>query len=252
MDILLLYFVIAMGINILMFIPAFIFRTDKLTDLSYGITFISLVIIAFFLNDLNVNKIILGSMVIIWGLRLGLFLFIRIGKMKKDRRFDERRENLIKLLSFWLLQGFTVFVIMIPSIFYLSGPAGKICYIGLFIWAFGFIFETIADTQKFYFNENPDNKGHFINVGLWSVSRHPNYFGEMLCWIGIYIFVALSMSPRELLINLVSPLYIILLLSFVSGIPLLEKYADKKWGKDGDYKEYKRQTSILIPWFRKK
>lgn len=246
------YLLIALGINILMFIPAFKFKTDKLTDLSYSLTFIILIILALILSNITTTKIILSLMVLAWGLRLGIFLFIRIRKMKKDKRFDGMRESFFRFLKFWVLQGFAVWVILIPSLFFINSKINEVIWPGLIIWALGLIIESIADFQKYAFKQDKKNKDKFIQTGIWKYSRHPNYFGEMLCWIGIYVFVFNSLTYIQKIIALSSPLFIIILLLFVTGLPMLEKYADKKWGKQKDYQEYKRKTSILIPWIPKK
>lgn len=233
--------IFALGFNILMFIPAFIFKTDKLTDLSYSITFIGLILYVFFSRAYSIGSLILLIAVLIWAIRLGGFLFIRIRKQKKDDRFDTMRNSFFKFLGFWLLQGITVWIVLIPAILF----EGNYYVAGLAIWFIGLLIESFADAQKFAFKKNVKNKSEFIQSGLWKYSRHPNYFGEILCWIGIYVFAGVWLW------GLISPLYIILLLLFVSGIPLLEKKADKKWGKDKDYQKYKKETSILIPWFKK-
>jgi steroid 5-alpha reductase family enzyme len=126
---------------------------------------------------------------------------------------------------------------------------GLIAYLGIIIWATGLVIETIADAQKFMFNNDPEKKGRWIDEGLWHYSRHPNYFGEILCWIGIYVY-AFYPEFEQGLVGLISPLFIILLLLFISGIPLLEKASDEKWGHNHEYKKYKRTTSVLIPKFK--
>ncbi len=246
------YLIIALGINILLFIPAFIFKTDKLTDLSYSLSFIILTIIATLFNPFSSINLILTIMVIIWALRLGIFLFIRIKKMKKDKKFDNMRNSFGKFLGFWLLQGLTVWIILIPTLLFINNQNKYIYLAGIVIWLLGLIIETIADIQKFKFKQDKKNKEKFINIGIWKYSRHPNYFGEILCWAGIYVCVFLSFNTLNQLLTLVSPLFIIVLLLFVTGLPPLEKYADKKWGKTKEYQKYKKQTSILIPWFIKK
>ena len=245
------YLLIALGINILMFIPAFIFKTDKLTDLSYSLTFIFLTLFALFRNDIHLRSIIITTMVLLWAIRLGGFLLIRIFKSKKDKRFDGIRESFLKFLQFWSLQGLSVWIILIPTLFFINNQHNNVFWSGLFIWAFGLSFETIADFQKFKFNKDPKNKGDFINVGLWRLSRHPNYFGEILCWIGIYVFVFPILTLTQTLIGLISPIFIASLLIFFTGIPKLEKYADKKWGKKKEYQRYKMNTNKLIPWIPK-
>ncbi len=246
------YLLIALGINILMFFPAFKFKTDKLTDLSYSLTFIILTGIALALNPLTISKLIVSLMIIVWGLRLGIFLFIRIRKMKKDKRFDEIRESFFKFLKFWVLQGLAVWIILLPSLFFLNSSQSELVWIGFIIWSLGLIIESVADFQKYEFKQNKNNKDKFIQSGVWKYSRHPNYFGEILCWVGIYIFVMNSLTSFQKIVSLASPLFIIILLIFVTGLPQLEKYANEKWGNQEDYAEYKRKTSILIPWILKR
>jgi steroid 5-alpha reductase family enzyme len=244
---------ISLGINLLLFIPAFIFQTDKLTDLSYGASFVALVWIAFFLDGLfSPFKLLLALMVTLWGLRLAIYLVIRIWHMKKDKRFDGIREHFFRFLGFWLLQAISVWIIMLPTLAFIDGRVAtpSHIYLGLVIWALGLIIETIADFQKYRFIKNPKHTGKWIDLGLWRYSRHPNYFGEILVWVGIYLYGLASFQGIEWLYGLASPLFIMILLLFVSGLPQLESYADKKWGTVKGYQQYKKETSILIPWFR--
>jgi steroid 5-alpha reductase family enzyme len=246
------YLLIAVGINILMFFPAYLFKTDKFTDISYGLSFIIVILIAWILYPYSVTNTLLTAAVVLWGLRLGIFLLVRIHNMKRDRRFDGIRESFWRFLQFWLLQGVTVWIVLIPSLMAMQKDQLRPCYAGLAVWAIGLIIETIADAQKYNFNNTAANKDKFIDHGLWKISRHPNYFGEILCWVGLYVFVFLSFSKSEMLIALIGPIYISFVLLFLTGIPTVEKRADKKWGDDPAYLEYKRRTSILIPWFLKK
>jgi steroid 5-alpha reductase family enzyme len=243
------YLIISVLFNLIMFVFAFKFKTDKLTDISYALSFIFLAVLGFCLNDKSLFKLVLLTMVLLWAFRIGFFLFIRINKNKKDKRFDGIRENFFSFLKFWVLQGVSVWVILIPSIlFFISKGSFSYLMIGGFIvWACGLLIETVSDIQKYNFNKS--NPGKFISIGLWKYSRHPNYFGEILCWVGIYIYVFSSLSVIGKFSSLISPLFISVLLIFVSGIPLLEKYSDKKWGKNKEYVEYKKRTSVLIPWF---
>lgn len=241
---------ISLAIQIALFIPAFKFKTDKLTDLSYGLTFVLLALIAFLQSDMAFSKLLLLIMVSIWGIRLGIYLFIRINKTKKDSRFDEIRIDFIKFLSFWVLQGITVFVILLPSIFFFQSITDvfPLSFLGLCIWIIGILTEGFADQQKFAFINDPKNKGKWVDIGLWKYSRHPNYLGEILCWVGIYFYTYASLSPIYRLIGSLSPLFIIILLLFVSGIPKLEEKADEKWGSNKDYQKYKKKTAVLIPF----
>lgn len=239
--------VLSLIIQVVMFIPAFIFKTDKLTDISYGLSFIFLSVLVFFQQAYSAFKLILLALVFTWALRLAAFLFIRIQKIKRDPRFDNMRDSFWRFLSFWILQGITVWVVLIPTIlFFGRDPLFHILMpIGAAIWGIGLIFESAADQQKF--RSKQKNKDRWVDTGLWRYSRHPNYFGEMLCWIGIYLFVVTALSLEQALIAAWGPLFIIVMLLFVSGIPKLEKGARRKWGEDPEYLAYRARTSLLIP-----
>ena len=122
---------------------------------------------------------------------------------------------------------------------------GIVAYIGIAVWLFGFAIEVISDRQKTAFRKNPENSGKFITTGLWAWSRHPNYFGEIVLWTGIAI-IALPILSGGQWITLISPIFIFLLLTRVSGIPMLEAKADKKWGDNADYQSYKNNTPALM------
>lgn len=240
--------ILSLALNITMFIPAYTFQTDKLTDISYALTFILLTGIVMALQKITILKIILFAMITIWSARLGSYLLIRIVKTGRDKRFDGIRERFWKFLSFWIIQGTSVCVVLIPTILFMfeKSEATWLTWTGLTVWAAGFIIETIADKQKYEFIKK--KTGKWIDTGLWKYSRHPNYFGEITCWAGIYLFTFSSLTGWNKLIGIVSPAYIASLIIFFSGIPKLEEYADKKWGKNKKYQEYKRNTSILVPW----
>jgi steroid 5-alpha reductase family enzyme len=245
----------SLGISILIqavfFAFAASFKTDKVTDLSYGLTFI---ILAFYLliksGDYSLSHLVTAAMVTAWAVRLATYLFIRILKTKRDKRFDGIRENTKKFAQFWFLQAITVWVVMLPTTA-LIGSGGQsslswIMLLGAAVWAVGLAIETIADYQKYAFKSREENKGRFIASGLWSWSRHPNYFGEMLCWWGIFIYTVPVLSGW-LWLAIAGPLFITFILLFVSGIPPLEKYADERFGNDPNYKDYKSRTSLLVP-----
>jgi len=241
---LLLAFVVAMAIQYVLFFPAYFFKTDKLTDLSYGISFIALALIFF---KFSTGKLLLVGVILLWAIRLITYLVIRIHHMKRDKRFDGMRESLPRFLKFWTLQGVAVFLIMLGPLSYLEvGTTFAIA--GLIVSLLGLGIETIADYQKFMFKKKEKNKDRWTDSGLWRYSRHPNYLGEMLVWIGIYIFVFPGLSVQNRIIAAISPLFIMGLLLFVSGIPLLEKRADAKWGKNKMYLTYKKSTPVLIPY----
>jgi steroid 5-alpha reductase family enzyme len=123
---------------------------------------------------------------------------------------------------------------------------GLFALIGFLIWIFGFAIEVVADAQKSRFRADPMNKGKFIDTGLWARSRHPNYFGEIVLWIGVAV-IALPILRGWQWVTLISPVFVTLLLTRISGVPMLEKRADEKWGGQEDYEAYKERTPVLIP-----
>lgn len=252
---LLTIFEISFLVQLSFFFFAVTFKTDKVTDLSYGLTFIILGWFYFLMNNSpNVSQYLVISLVTIWGLRLVIYLFIRILKIKKDKRFDGVRENFWLFARFWFFQGLAVAIIMLPSIVVLSSTktlnSYRLTIFGFLVWLVGILIETIADQQKFIFKNNPNNRELWINSGIWKYSRHPNYFGEMLCWWGIFI-IAIPFFSGLLWLSAIGPLFITFILLFVSGIPPLEKKYNEKYKNNKKYQEYKKKTSLLIPWFTK-
>ncbi|MFT7183850.1 MAG: steroid 5-alpha reductase family enzyme [Oceanicoccus sp.] len=240
---------ISIGINLLMFIPAFLLKTDKLTDISYALSFVILALYALIMNGTSLASVVLFIMILIWAIRIGSYLLIRIHKIKKDTRFNEMRKSFLKFGGFWLIQGFTVWAVLIPSILFIQNQAqeiGVLAIFGILIWLLGLAIETIADLQKYRFKNKTENKGKWIETGLWKYSRHPNYFGEILLWFGVYIFTFTSLVGLEKWIGLIGPLYIAALIIFLSGIPLLEKKAEKRWGDNKKYQSYKDRTHVLF------
>jgi len=247
----LLALLVSLGINLLFFLLASILKTDMFTDFTYGLTFIILALLFLLKNQTFYGyQLLLAVMVILWGIRLITYLLVRILKIKKDRRFDGIRENPLQFLRFWLFQGVAVWAIMLPLIYLLSLTKDKVLNyvmgLGIVIWTLGLLIETVSDWQKFSFKNNSKNKNLWIQSGLWKYSRHPNYFGEMLCWWGIFIF-ALPFLQGLSWLTIISPLFITFILLFVSGIPPLEKRYDFKYADNKKYQEYKKRTSILIP-----
>lgn len=241
---------IAVGFNLWMFLPAYFFKTDCLTDISYATSF--LVVSAYCFTE-HVTRLdaLAFFMIFVWAIRLGSYLFMRIIKMKADDRFNNIRHSFVKFFGFWLLQGVSVFMILLPSIFLFKradSDLGGASMAGFVIYIIGVIIEATSDHQKYTFKSNPQNKGKWIENGLWKYSRHPNYLGEILVWTGMYLFALPHLSYPYNIIGALSPLYIFCLLVFVSGIPMLENSANQKWGKDPAYQAYKKRTSILFPF----
>lgn len=240
-------------IQLLFFLYAYINKTDKVTDLAYGATFIAIVLWKLITNGTYFPvQILVTALITNWGVRLAVYLFIRIHAMGKDKRFDEMREHFFRFAGFWTLQTIAIWTILLPALLILFAnnnySNALYSFIGTGVWFAGFLLETIADWQKFTFKKK--HKDRWIESGVWKYSRYPNYFGEMLCWWGIFIIAVPFLSGWSWLV-LIGPIFITILLLFVSGIPMLEKRYEKKYGSNPKYQAYKKRTNILIPWFPK-
>jgi len=235
----------------LVFIPAYLAQTEKYFDLTGSFTYISITLLAVLLSPVvDGRSLLLLALVVIWAARLGSFLFRRIHSAGKDGRFDDIRPFFIRFLMVWTLQGLWVTITLAAALVAITTTTrkelGLFALIGFLIWVIGFAIEVVADQQKTRFKANPGNKGKFIQSGLWSRSRHPNYFGEILLWFGVAV-IALPVLQGWQWIALISPVFVALLLTRVSGVPMLEKRADEKWGGQEDYEAYKERTPVLIP-----
>ena len=244
---------LAFFIQWLVFIPSFLRQTERFFDLTGSLTYISVVTIGILLGAaVDGRAILLWSLVVVWAVRLGTFLFRRIHRAGKDNRFDDIKPHFIRFLNTWTIQAlwvtFTVGAALVAITTANRKEFDLFAFIGLLLWLLGFGMEVVADAQKSRFSANPENRGRFIQTGLWARSRHPNYFGEILLWIGIAV-IALPVLRGWQWVTLISPVFVALLLTRVSGIPLLEKRADEKWGGQADYETYKRTTPVLIPRF---
>jgi steroid 5-alpha reductase family enzyme len=244
---------ISFAIQAIFFIFAAWFKTDKVTDFSYSLTFIILTLIAFLQNGAFAPlQTVVAMAVLIWAFRLGMYLFIRILNIGKDTRFDDKRGDPLKFLGFWVLQAVTVWIVMLPVTAFLSMDQlhgwSALSIIGAILWIIGFTVEAVSDSQKYRFKNIKANRGKWIDSGLWKYSRHPNYFGETVLWWGLFLVMAPSFEGL-LYLTIAGPLFITLLLLFVSGIPLLEKSAEERYGDNEAFREYRKRTSIFIPWF---
>ena len=242
---------LAFIIQWLAFIPAYINKTEKFYDLTGGITYFLVMLTAVVLSPtVDTRALLLFAMVAVWAVRLSSFLFRRIRAAGEDRRFREIKISFGKFLVAWTIQGLWVTFSLAAALAAITSvikvKLGLFALVGFLVWALGFGIEVIADRQKSKFNAVSENKGKFINVGLWSWSRHPNYFGEIVLWIGVAIIALPILSGWQWLM-LISPVFIFILLTRISGVPMLETRGDEKWGGQEDYEAYKARTSVLIP-----
>lgn len=252
--------VICIGIQWLAWIPASIGKTERFYDLTGGLTYLTVVGFSLWAGSLSeppsLRELIVSLLVVIWSLRLSFFLYFRIHRNGKDGRFDQLKTSPIRFLVPWTLQGLWVFLTMIVVIV-INSQADSVPAIGIWdgiglsMWILGFTIEVIADNQKTVFNTEPKNQDKWIDSGLWSYSRHPNYFGEILLWTGIAIFGVPCFSGLEK-VAWISPIFIYILLTKISGTPILDRRAIEKWGDNPEYQIYRDTTPILIPRLNKK
>lgn len=235
----------------IVFVPSYLAKTERFFDLTGSVTFVGItVVLALLTPNMDARSWLLAAMVIAWALRLGSFLFRRVNRSGGDDRFDSLKSSPARFAQVWTLQGLWVSMTAASAWIAMTSqarvPLDAFALVGTLLWAFGLTFEAIADTQKTRFKADPSNAGRFINVGLWSKSRHPNYFGEIVVWVGVAILAVPTLQGWAW-IGILSPVFVILLLTRVSGIPLLEQKAERKWGTDTAYQEYRARTPILIP-----
>jgi len=244
------------GLQWAAFVVAYAMKTEKFYDLVGSSTFLGLTWLTLTWGRRGNlpffdRQVMQNSCVSLWAARLGMYLFSRVMASGEDRRFRKAKESPSMFLMFWTIQGLWVWLTLLPTMILNLKQKDKELnyrdYLGFSLFAVGFMIEAVADYQKSKFRSDPANKNKFVNTGLWSVSRHPNYLGEILLWSGLFLPASNVMEGKELL-SVLSPLFVTYLLTNVSGIPILERYADRKWGGMVEYQNYKRTTSKLFPY----
>ena len=252
--------VICIGTQWLAWIPASIAKTERFYDLTGGLTYLAVVGFSLWAGSRSdapsLRELIVSFLVVVWALRLSSFLYFRIHRTGKDGRFDQLKTSPVRFLVPWTIQGLWVFLTMIVVVVINSqampAPAfGAWDVVGLSVWCLGFGIEVVADNQKTAFNREPTNEVKWIDRGLWSYSRHPNYLGEILLWTGIACFGIPCFTGLERF-AWISPVFVFLLLTKLSGIPILDRRALERWGDDGAYLKYRGNTPALFPRFMKK
>ena len=235
------------------YIPAYIFQTEKFYDLTGSLSYLTVIWFVFFssnnLSGLNIQNLIVVTLISIWAIRLGTFLFGRIHKDGEDKRFRTIKTSASQFFMTWTLQGMWVSICTMCAITAISSSQGIIAnalfYLGLAFFIVGFAIEVVSDQQKSAFRALPENKEKFITSGLWSKSQHPNYFGEILLWSAIALLSISSLNGTQYL-TLISPIFTYVLLVYISGVRMLDDMGNKKWGHLEEYKEYKRNTPTLF------
>lgn len=241
--------VLAFGVQWAAFVPAFIGQSERYYDLVGSLTYLSVVFIAVTIKQ-DWHAVLLASLIACWALRLGSFLFLRIQQAGKDRRFDKIKPYFFRFLMTWTLQGLWVLMTAGAALAAMTSSktadAPAVVAVGVALWVVGFAFEVVADRQKSQFRSDPANEGRFICVGLWAWCRHPNYFGEIVLWLGIAVIAYPALQGWQYF-TLVSPLFVFLLLTRVSGVPMLDAHAKRKWGNEPEYQAYRKATPVLFP-----
>ena len=242
---------VAFVVNWVVWVPSMLARTEKFYDLTGTLTYLAVVVTAVVLTPgWATRSLVLAAVVAVWTLRLGTFLFARVRADGGDGRFDTIKVRPVAFLSTWTLQGLWVSVTAAAALAAITAPGdgalGVWGVVGLVVWAAGFALEVVADAQKRAFRRDPANEGRFIASGVWAWSRHPNYAGEIVLWLGVAL-VAVPALEGWRWVTLVSPVFVWLLLTRVSGIPLLERRAKARWADDPDWQAYQARTPVLWP-----
>ena len=242
---------LALAINWIAFVPAWLGRTERFYDLVGTVSYLAVVTLALVAGSGSATSMLLAALIAVWALRLGWFLVSRIRRDGNDGRFDTIKTDPVKFLVSWTLQALWVVMTAGAALAAMTSDVDVafVCvftFVGVPVWLLGFAIEATADAQKRRFRSDPANRGRFITTGLWSVSRHPNYFGEITLWVGIAI-ITLPLLTGWQYVTLISPFFVTLLLTRISGIPMLESRAKKRWGDDPEYVAYVNRTSVLVP-----
>lgn len=246
----------AFALNALAFVPSFLARSERYYDAVGSASYLAVVALALGLGNRSSRSVLLAGLIAIWAIRLGSFLFARIREAGRDPRFDAIKQDFARFLLAFMLQGLWVALTAGAALAAMSTDAigadedpGAIELVGVLVWLAGFGIEVVADRQKQRFRADPAQRDRFIQSGLWARSRHPNYFGEIVLWTGIAI-VAWPALRGAALVTVVSPLFVWVLLTRISGIPLLEARAERRWGEDPAYRDYVARTPVLVPRWR--
>tara|TARA_Y100001001_G_scaffold57402_1_gene54294 strand:+ start:2474 stop:3355 length:882 start_codon:yes stop_codon:yes gene_type:complete len=242
--------VVIFAIQWVVFIPSWFAHSEHFFDLTGSVTYLVVVVACLSAVDsIEPRSLLIAAMVSIWALRLGWFLSTRVRAAGSDSRFDVMKHRFAWFLMTWTLQGLWILITSGAALAAMSRPGqasiGPTVLLGTTLWVVGFAIEVAADTQKRRFRSKVEDHDRFITTGLWAYSRHPNYFGEIVLWVGVAVAAMPALSSWGYA-TLVSPFFVWALLTRISGIPLLETAADRRWGGQEDYETYKAHTPTLM------
>jgi steroid 5-alpha reductase family enzyme len=237
-------------VNWAAFVPSFLHRTERFYDITGTLTYVSMIAAAVASGPRSDVGLVLAALVLVWALRLGTFLFRRISQDGSDGRFDRIKSSFPRFALTWTMQAMWCLLTASCALAVIASRrdarVGWTTLVGFVVWLVGFGVEVVADQQKRAFRRVPANKGRFITGGLWAWSRHPNYFGEIVLWVGISLIAVEHLRGWQFL-TLISPVFVWALLTRISGIPLLDAIARRRWGKEPEYQAYLSRTPALVP-----
>ena len=243
--------IVAVLLQVIFFIPSFLLKTEKYYDLVGSLTYVITVSLAYFsVETKTMIDSIIYFYVMVWALRLGIYLFRRVRNDGKDVRFEKAKRHFFWFLQYWMGQALWVSLTACAAIIAILSPEEDtlpvLAMVGMALWLSGFTIESLSDYQKRVFRKENNPSEAFIHTGLWARSRHPNYFGEITLWTGIAVIALNTLTGIEY-ITLVSPIFVYILLTRMSGVNLLERIADERYGHLEEYQRYKRNTPVLVP-----
>ena len=243
--------IVAVLLQVIFFIPSFLLKTEKYYDLVGSLTYVTTVSLAYFsVETKTMIDSIIYFYVMVWALRLGIYLFRRVRNDGKDVRFEKAKRHFFWFLQYWMGQALWVSLTACAAIIAILSPEEDtlpvLAMVGMALWLSGFTIESLSDYQKRVFRKENNPSEAFIHTGLWARSRHPNYFGEITLWTGIAVIALNTLTGIEY-ITLVSPIFVYILLTRMSGVNLLERIADDRYGHLEEYQRYKRNTPVLVP-----
>jgi steroid 5-alpha reductase family enzyme len=242
--------VAVIGYMTIWFILSLIKKRNDVADVAWGPGFVVIAFTSLIMaGNYSLRALITSAMVVIWGIRLAVHIGSRHSGKPEDARYAKWRQewgrNVVwrSFFQVFMLQGVLLTIVAMPVIMINSGQPSTLTgldILGICIWFLGFTFETVSDGQLGRFLKIAANKGKIMTSGLWKYSRHPNYFGEVTLWWGIYI-IALSVPYGW--VSIMGPLTITFLILKVSGIPMLEE----GFRDNPDFQQYRQRTSPFIP-----